>query len=100
MKNPQNVNKVTEIQVTINLHIFIKHENFIYRSQIGYQITIPENFILIINSLKEKTLWENNTHFFIFVQINSFPTFFRKSVQSKIALGKFYDLSKNLRILA
>ena len=44
MKNPQNVNKVTEIQVTVNLHIFIKHENFIYRSQIGYQITIPENF--------------------------------------------------------
>ena len=44
MKNPQNVNKVTEIQVTVNLHIFIKHENLIYRSQIGYQITIPENF--------------------------------------------------------
>ena len=44
MKNPQTFNKITEIQVTANLHVFIKHENLISRSQIGYQITIPENF--------------------------------------------------------
>ena len=44
MKNPQNLNKTTEIQVTANLYVFIKHGNVISRSQIGYQITIPENF--------------------------------------------------------
>ena len=44
MKNPQTFNKITEIQVAANLHVFIKHGNLISRSQIGYQITIPENF--------------------------------------------------------
>ena len=44
MKNPQYFNKFTEIQVTANLHVFIKHGNLISRSQIGYQIIIPENF--------------------------------------------------------
>ena len=31
-----------------------------------------------------KMLWENNTHFFIFVQINSFPTFFKKPFKAKL----------------
>ena len=44
MKTPHNFNKFIEIQVTANLHVFIKHGNLISRSQIGYQITIPENF--------------------------------------------------------
>ena len=47
------------------------------------------------NSLKEKMLWENNTHFFIFVQIDYFSTFFEKPVQSKIALVKISFLVKN-----
>ena len=44
MKTPHNFNKIEEIQVTANVHVVIKHGNLIYRSQIGYQITIPENF--------------------------------------------------------
>ena len=31
-----------------------------------------------------KMLWENNTHFFIFVQINSFSTFFKKPFKAKL----------------
>ena len=61
--------------MTANLYVFIKHGKLISRSQIGYQITIPENFHPNQKFTQRKMLWENNTHFFNFVQINSFSIF-------------------------